>query len=215
MINQFDPIQIRQAVKNRLSIDITEENSISLAKFAELLLKWNKSYNLTSLNSPEDVINLHLIDSLTLVQHFDELVPGAQAVLDVGSGGGLPAIPLAIMRPDLQITMVDAVQKKIVFLRQCAVVCRLKNARAEHSRIEKLNEAPVDVITSRAFASLVDMVSWTRHMLKPQGRWLAMKGKYPEEELAALPKDVVVEKVLSLDLLDGKYERHLVVLKQV
>ncbi|MDO4936730.1 MAG: 16S rRNA (guanine(527)-N(7))-methyltransferase RsmG, partial [Sutterellaceae bacterium] len=130
------------------------------------------------------------MDSLSLVKNLDAVPTDIKRVLDVGSGGGLPAIPLAVMRPELSVSMVDAVQKKIIFLRQCIAVCRLPNAKAFHARIEKLDEEPFDVITSRAFASLSDMVSLTRNLLKPTGYWLAMKGRYPEDEIQALPDDI-------------------------
>ena len=158
------------------------------------------------------MVRLHIADSLTLVQHFTDLVGEVKNVLDVGSGGGLPAIPLAIVRPDLQITMVDAVQKKTIF--QACVTCRLSNVEPIHARIETLKKKTFEVVTSRAFASLKDMVELTRDILSEDGRWLAMKGKFPDQEIAELPSDIEVEKKLLLTLGNGKIERVLIVLKR-
>lgn len=184
-----------------------------LAHYGELLLKWNATYNLTSITNADDVLTLHLLDSLTLVHAFDEAVPNVKTVMDVGSGGGLPAIPLATVRPDISVTMVDTVKKKVLFLRQAVLELRLLNAKALHTRVEKLKQEPVDVITSRAFASLRDMTEWTRHLLKPEGRWLAMKGKLPQEEIDALSSDIEVEKIVPLSVPGGDFERNLIVLK--
>ena len=169
---------------------------------------------MTSIKNPEDVVRLHIADSLTLVQHFSDLVGDVKNVLDVGSGGGLPAIPLAIMRPDLRITMVDAVQKKTLFQKQACVTCRLSNVEPIHARIETLKSKTFEVVTSRAFASLKDMVELTRDVLAEDGRWLAMKGKFPEQEIEELPPDVEVEKKQLLTLEKGKIERVLIVLKR-
>lgn len=209
----FDPLEIQKKSEEVLGLEVPLLCAEKLAQYAQLLLKWNASYNLTSIKNPEDVMTLHLMDSLSLVKSFDAMADGKKTVLDVGSGGGLPAIPLAIMRPDLSVTMVDAVQKKVIFLRQCIALCKLTNARALHTRIEKLTGVEYDVVTSRAFASLTDMVSWTKHLLAPDGIWLAMKGKFPQEEIDALPPDIVVEKSQPVNIDQGQFERHLLVLK--
>lgn len=209
----FDPLEIQKKSEEILGLEVPVQCAEKLALYAQLLLKWNASYNLTSIKNPEDVMTLHLMDSLSLVKNFDDLAGGRKTVLDVGSGGGLPAIPLAIMRPDLSVTMVDAVQKKVIFLRQCIALCKLTNARALHTRIEKLTGAGYGVVTSRAFASLEDMVSWTKHLLAPDGIWLAMKGKFPQEEIDALPPEIVVEKSQPVNIDQGQFERHLLVLK--
>lgn len=210
----FDPTEIQQNSEAVLGLDLTFDQANQLAKYVNLLLKWNSSYNLTSIDQPSEVMTLHLMDSLSLVKNLDAVPTDIKRVLDVGSGGGLPAIPLAVMRPELSVSMVDAVQKKIIFLRQCIAVCRLPNAKAFHARIEKLDEEPFDVITSRAFASLSDMVSLTRNLLKPTGYWLAMKGRYPEDEIQALPDDIEVVKVLPVDIAQGKFERNLLILQK-
>lgn len=214
MTVEFSASDIRAKVSEEIGLDLTNEQAEKLARFTVLLLKWNKTYNLTSIENPDDVVRLHIADSLTLVQHFDELVPGVRTVLDVGSGGGLPAVPLAVMRPDLYVTMVDAVQKKTIFQRQACVACGLKNARAVHARVETLKGNKYDIVTSRAFASLSLMVELTRELLADDGRWLAMKGKTPDEEIAELPEDVEVEKQVALTLGNGKIDRVLIILKR-
>ncbi len=210
---EFTAAEIRDKVREEIALELTDDQAERLARFATLLLKWNKTYNLTSIKSAEDVVRLHIADSLTLVQHFDEMVGAVKTVLDVGSGGGLPAIPLAIMRPDLSVTLVDAVQKKTIFQRQACVACRLSNAKALHVRVETLGDQKYEVITCRAFASLKDMIELTRGLLAENGRWLAMKGKIPDDEIAELPDDVEIEKELPLTLENGKIDRVLIVLK--
>ena len=142
------------------SLEITYELSQAqaLVTFCETLLKWNATYNLTTITDASSVLTLHVADSLTLVPKVKEFAPAAKRVLDVGSGGGLPVVPLAVMRPDLSVSAVDTVKKKAVFLRQAGVMCRLRNFTVYNDRVEKLSVPPFDVITSRAFASLKDML---------------------------------------------------------
>lgn len=197
----------------KMQVDLSDEQVERLAHYGELLLKWNSTYNLTSITNADDVLVLHLLDSLTLVKAFDSVVSGAATVMDVGSGGGLPAIPLATMRSDISISMVDTVKKKVLFLRQAILELKLKNAKALHTRVEKLTHEKVDVITSRAFASLRDMTEWTRHLLREDGCWLAMKGKVPEDEIKDLSDDIEVKEIIPLTVPGEDLERHLVVLR--
>ncbi|MFM7331625.1 MAG: 16S rRNA (guanine(527)-N(7))-methyltransferase RsmG, partial [Brachymonas sp.] len=142
------------------------------------------------------------IDSLAAAPHLLGFLKNAglekASMLDVGSGGGLPGVVLAIMLPQIQVTCVDTVGKKAAFVQQVAGELSLKNLRGVHSRVEQMQTAPFDVITSRAFASLLDFVQLTRSHLKPQGVWMALKGKQPEEEIAAVPADVSVFHVEQL-----------------
>ena len=204
MALDFQASEIQAKVRDEIQLELTEDQAEKLARFSSLLLRWNNAYNLTSIKNPEDVVRLHIAD----------LVGDVKNVLDVGSGGGLPAIPLAIMRPDLRITMVDAVQKKTLFQKQACVTCRLSNVEPIHARIETLKSKTFEVVTSRAFASLKDMVELTRDVLAEDGRWLAMKGKFPEQEIEELSPDVEVEKKQLLTLEKGKIERVLIVLKR-
>ena len=179
-----------------------------LLAFESLLLKWNKTYNLTAIRDVEGVRVQHLLDSLSILPFV-----GSGRLLDVGSGGGLPGIPLAICRQDLDITLVDTVQKKVSFLQQACIELGLKNVHPVHARVENIKDQTFDMISSRAFAEMKLFVDLTRHLLSPNGRWLAMKGQIPREEIAALPSDISVEAIHRLAVPGLSAERHLLVLK--
>ena len=198
------------------SLEITYELSQAqaLVTFCETLLKWNATYNLTTITDASSVLTLHVADSLTLVPKVKEFAPAAKRVLDVGSGGGLPVVPLAVMRPDLSVSAVDTVKKKAVFLRQAGVMSRLRNFTVYNDRVEKLSLPPFDVITSRAFASLKDMTSWTEHLLAENGVWLAMKGKLTEDEMAGLDRQKYEVSPVPLSVPGAEVERHLVVIRR-
>ena len=190
-----------------LDITLPAEAQQKLLVFRDLLLKWNKTYNLTALRDPAQAISHHLLDSLAILPHV-----GAGNLLDVGSGGGLPGIPLAIAMPELAVTMVDTVQKKTTFLQQAVIELGLKNVTVHHARVEEL-QGQYAQISSRAFAELCLFVSLTRHLLAPDGRWLAMKGVRPDDELKALPADITVEAIIPLTVPGLDAERHLIILK--
>lgn len=190
-----------------MGLELPAGSSEKLLAFSELLLKWNKTYNLTALRDPAQVISHHLLDSLAILPHV-----GPDPLLDVGSGGGLPGIPLAIVRPALSVRMVDTVQKKTTFLQQAAIQLGLKNVAVEHARVENLSGQYAQ-ISSRAFAELKLFTDLTRHLLAPGGRWLAMKGQRPDQEIAALPSDIIVEHILPLQVPGLDAERHLIILK--
>ncbi len=163
-----------------------------LLGYAALIQKWNKVYNLTALRDPADMLTHHLLDSLTAVAPLRRHTQGqAVRVLDVGSGGGLPGVVLAICMPELNVSCVDTVAKKAAFVQQVAVSLKLSNLRGLHARVESLAD-PYQVICSRAFASLPDFVTWSRAALAEGGVWMAMKGKHPQGEIDALPADVKV-----------------------
>ncbi|QLQ23759.1 MAG: 16S rRNA (guanine(527)-N(7))-methyltransferase RsmG [Dechloromonas sp.] len=178
-----------------------------LLAFRDLLLKWNRIYNLTALRDPDQAVPHHLLDSLAILPHV-----GDGPLLDVGSGGGLPGIPLAIARPDLAITLVDTVQKKAAFLQQAAIELELKNVAVHHARVEEMRGQYAQ-ISSRAFAELARFVSLTRHLLAPGGRWLAMKGALPDGEFKALPAGGEVAAIIPLAVPGLDAERHLIILK--
>lgn len=190
-----------------LGLDLPAEAQHKLLAFRDLLLKWNKIYNLTALRDPAQAVSHHLLDSLAILPHV-----GPGALLDVGSGGGLPGIPLAIARPELPVSMVDTVQKKATFLQQAAIELGLRNVVAHHARVEQMSGQYAQ-ISSRAFAEIGLFISLTRHLLAPGGRWLAMKGVRPDAELAALPVDIVVEAIIPLHVPGLDAERHLIILK--
>lgn len=197
-----------------LGLETSGEQIHQLMCFADLLRKWNKVYNLTAIRRDDEILTHHLLDSAALVPLVKSLGPDAQNVLDVGSGGGLPSIPLAILRPDLRVTAVDAVSKKTAFLTQAAIELGLRNYSARHARIERLS-GQYDLITSRAFANLRDFVELTRHLIKPNGLWLAMKGAVPEAEIRCLPHDATVDQVLPMVVPGLGEARHLVVMRPV
>lgn len=178
-----------------------------LLAYLDLLLKWNKTYNLTAVRDHEQGITHHLLDSLATLPWIE-----AGSLLDVGSGGGLPGIPLAICRPELPVTLIDAVQKKVSFQQQAIIELDLPNVRAVHARVETLQGQFAQII-SRAFADLAEFVGLTRHLLAPDGRWLAMKGTWPADEMTRLPETIAMGKNVQLAVPGLKAERHLIILK--
>jgi 16S rRNA (guanine527-N7)-methyltransferase len=181
-----------------------------LLDYAALIQKWNKVYNLTALRDPADMLTHHLLDSLTAIAPLTRHTQGQPLrVLDVGSGGGLPGVVLAICMPELNVTCVDTVAKKAAFVQQVAVSLKLPNLRGCHARVESLTE-PYQVICSRAFASLPDFVTWSRSALAEGGVWMAMKGKHPQDEIDALPQDVKVFHVEPLAVPGLDVERCMV-----
>jgi 16S rRNA (guanine527-N7)-methyltransferase len=181
---------------SQVTLDLGETQLDRLLAYLDLLQRWNKVYNLTAVREPQAMLHQHLVDCLAVVpslrrQQAALKLPAAPAVLDVGSGGGLPGVVLAIVEPAMEVTCIDTVAKKAGFVRQVAAELGLANLHVEHARVEAL--APgrrFDLVTSRAFASLPDFVGWTRHLLAPGGVWMAMKGAVPEDEIAELPPDV-------------------------
>jgi 16S rRNA (guanine527-N7)-methyltransferase len=190
-----------------LGLSLPETAQQKLLAFRDLLLKWNKTYNLTALRDPAQAISHHLLDSLAILPHI-----GAGDLLDVGSGGGLPGIPLAIVKPELSVSMVDTVQKKTTFLQQAVIELGLKNVTVHHARVEEM-QGQYAQISSRAFAEIGLFISLTRHLMAPNGRWLAMKGVRPEDEIKALPADITVEAIIPLSVPGVDAERHLIILK--
>ncbi len=194
-----------------LGLALPEGAEAKLLAYLALLDKWNRVYNLTAVRDAERMVSHHLLDSLAAVSCFQ----GA-SVLDVGSGGGLPGIPLAIARPELPVTLIDSIAKKTAFLLQVKAELGLANLNVVTGRVEDFRPVTgFDVITSRAFSDLREFVNLTRHLLKPGGRWLAMKGLYPHEEIALLPDDVKVSADHALVVPGLEASRHLIVLERV
>ena len=180
-----------------------------LLAYLALLDKWNRVYNLTAVRDTERMVSHHLLDSLAAVVHFQ-----GKTVLDVGSGGGLPGIPLAIARPELQVTLIDSIAKKTAFLLQAKAELGLVNLQVVTGRVEDYQpDSKFDLITSRAFSDLKEFVTLTRHLLKPTGHWLAMKGLLPHEEIVSLPDWTKVSANHALTVPGLEASRHLIVLE--
>jgi len=184
---------------NQLGLTLSPAQQQQLLAYLDLLGKWNKVYNLTAVRDPAQMLTQHLLDCLAVVQPLKARLPALQTVLDVGAGGGLPAVVLAVACPQWQVSAVDTVAKKAAFIQSAAHSLGLANLRGIHARAEALTEG-FDVVSSRAFASLADFTRWTAAALKPGGIWLAMKGRVPDEELAALPPGVRVDEVQMLQV---------------
>lgn len=180
-----------------LGLDLSPAQVDTLMEFQALLGKWNKVYNLTAVRDPQEMLTHHLLDSLAAVpalqRHLGQMTErtGRTAMLDVGSGGGLPGVVFAICCPQIDVHCVDTVGKKAAFIQQAAATLRLPNLRGIHSRVEQL-ATRYPLISCRAFASLADFTNWSRQALEEGGTWLAMKGRHPDDEIAALPADVQV-----------------------
>ena len=181
-----------------------------LVAYLQLIGKWNKVHNLTAVREPGQMVVLHLLDSLSVLPHL----AGAKTILDVGTGAGLPGIPLAIARPELAVTLLDSSHKKATFLRQAKAELALANVEVACERVENWRPpAPFDIVVSRAFAELADFVVQAGHLVAPGGAMLAMKGVYPFEELARVPASHRVENVVALTVPTLEAQRHLVLLK--
>jgi 16S rRNA (guanine527-N7)-methyltransferase len=190
-----------------LKLDLGDDQVEKLLDYLALLNKWNSVYNLTSVRDPMQMVTLHVLDSLAAVPAF----AGAANVLDVGAGGGLPGMVLAISRPDMKVSMIDTVHKKTAFLNQVKAELGLSNVTVYTKRVEQLEvKTKFDVITSRAFADLSDFVNWSGHLLQEGGRFIALKGTAPAEERERLPEPWKVQKLEPLEVPGLDAERHLV-----
>ena len=195
-----------------LGIGLAGAAQQKLLAYVALLYKWNRTYSLTALREQEHAVSLHLLDSLAVLPRLTAL--GAPSLLDVGSGGGMPGIPLAIALPELRVTLIDSNSKKAAFLQQAAIELKLPNVAVHCGRVEQYHpQQGFAAITSRAFAELADFVALTRHLLAADGRWLALKGVWPHDEIARLPSFAVVDAVHRLNVPGVAGERHLVVMQ--
>jgi 16S rRNA (guanine527-N7)-methyltransferase len=209
-MKNFDRKALAQVLEEgiaQMGLDVSPAQREQLMDYLGLMFKWNSVYNLTSLRDPMQMVTHHLLDSLAAVPAFSQ----AHNVLDVGSGGGLPGIVLAIVRPDMKVSMIDTVHKKTAFLTQVKAELGLANVTVYTMRVEQLTVSDkFDVITSRAFADLSDFVNWSSHLLAEGGRYIALKGVAPEEERQRLPDDWRVTGVEPLQVPRLVAERHLV-----
>ena len=197
-----------------LSLELTQVQQQALLDYIALLGKWNKVYNLTAVREPEQMLSQHVLDCLAVLPPLKQVFPEGLDLVDVGAGGGLPSVVFAIACPHWQITAVDTVAKKAAFIQTTAHSLRLVNLRAVHSRVEALTGG-FDVVTCRAYASLRDFCDSSRHLLKPNGVWMAMKAKLSAEELTDLPATVIVDKVEKLTVPELDADRCLVWMRPV
>ncbi len=196
-----------------MHLDVSIEAQQKLLVYLSLLQKWNKVYNLTAVRDPLEMVTLHLLDSLSVLPYIN-----ANNLLDVGSGGGLPGIVLAICKPTLQVTTIDTVQKKVIFMRQVKGELGLSNLTVVHARVESYKPTEnFDAIISRAFSEIALFIKLTQHLLAENGQWLAMKGVTPLQELEGLKiklnKPIKLSKVVPLKVAGLDAERHLLVLE--
>jgi 16S rRNA (guanine527-N7)-methyltransferase len=199
-----------QGIKD-MTLGVTPEQQTKLMGYLALMNKWNGVYNLTSLRDPHQMVTHHLLDSLAAVPAFAD----ARNVLDVGAGGGLPGIVLAIVRPDMKVSMIDTVHKKTAFLNQVKAELKLTNVSVHTMKVQDLVvEDKFDVITSRAFADLSDFVNWSGHLLAVGGKFIALKGVAPSEERERLPQDWRVVDLQPLWVPRLQAERHLVFIER-
>lgn len=191
-----------------MGLELDSHQEAALMDYLGLLAKWNKTYNLTAIHEPERMLTHHILDSLVILPQV-----GKGPLLDVGSGAGLPGIPLAIARSDLRVTVLDASQKKCGFMQQAAIELNLPGVAVVHGRVEDYRPGPgFPQIVSRAFSDLSEFVRLTRHLLAEGGQWLAMKGLYPNEEIAQIKGARVVRDIpLHVPGLDG--DRHLIIME--
>jgi 16S rRNA (guanine527-N7)-methyltransferase len=197
-----------------LNLDLDDRQVAQLLTYVAMIGKWTKVYNLTAVRDPAEMMTHHLLDSLAAIpplnRHLKQMgIEGGARLLDVGTGAGLPGVVIAICFPTLAVTCVDAVAKKAAFIKQAALELKLTNLTGLHQRVEQVTE-PIDVICSRAFASLVDFTNWSAKALAPGGVWMAMKGKHPGSEIEALEKGVDVFHVEQLTVPGLDAERCIV-----
>ncbi|EBW3843075.1 16S rRNA (guanine(527)-N(7))-methyltransferase RsmG [Salmonella enterica subsp. enterica serovar Typhimurium] len=190
-------------------ISLTDHQKTLLVAYVDMLHKWSKAYNLTSVRDPNEMLVRHILDSIVVAPYLQ-----GQRFIDVGTGPGLPGIPLAIVLPDAHFTLLDSLGKRVRFLRQVQHELKLENITPVQSRVEAYpSEPPFDGVISRAFASLNDMVSWCHHLPGEKGRFYALKGQLPGDEIASLPDNFSVESVEKLRVPQLEGERHLVIIK--
>lgn len=218
MTNQIMHTNADQALRieleeglGELKLTLNQRQVDQLMAYLKLLGKWNGVYNLTSVRQPAEMIRQHLLDSLAAVAAF----ANAPSILDVGSGGGLPGLVLAIVYPDTRIALIDTVHKKTAFLKQVKAELGLTNVTVYTARVEELQVSELfSVITSRAFSELVNFVNWAGHLLAPGGQMIALKGQHPHQEIAALPSGWSMTRIEAITVPGLDVQRHLLWIEQ-
>ena len=207
-INKLQQILVQGA--EELNLNISQTQASQLVGFVERIHKWNKAYNLTSVRDPEHMMVKHILDSLAVTPHIT-----GERVIDVGTGPGLPGMPLAIMLPNTHFTLLDSLGKRVRFMKQCAFELGLQNVTPIHSRVEEHQPGQAyDMVLSRAFASLKDMLHWCQHLVDSSGVFLALKGQFPQSEIDEVSDHFQIESVTELSVPDLEGDRHLVTIRK-
>ena len=210
---ELSSAQLDSALKEGITaqgLQVEDEARAAMLQYLGLLQRWNKAYNLTSIKDPEQMLSYHLLDSLSIGPHLQ-----GRSFIDVGTGAGLPGIPLAVTHPDKTFSLLDSNGKKVRFLFQIKTALQMSNVKEMQGRVEAYKpEQLYDGVISRAFASLTDMIEGSEHLLAPGGCFYAMKGRYPDKELSALPKGYKVEQAIALDVPTLDQQRHLIIIKK-
>lgn len=207
--------QIHDGVR-QLGLVLSRDAEEKFGEYLRLLAKWNRTYNLTAVRDEYSMVSQHLLDSLAVLACLDTSARGSSSLADVGSGGGLPGIPLAIAQPEMQVELFEASHKKATFLEQARIELNLDNVSIHCGRIERFKPMHLfDVVISRAFSSLADFVQLAGHLLAPEGRLLAMKGIHPEEEIEHLPTGWRVLQSIPLTIPGLNARREIIVIEQV
>lgn len=203
-------LNILQKALTSAQLVVEEDKQYQLIRYVQLMHKWNKAYNLTSVRDPAEMIIKHIVDSIVIAPYLT-----AKNYIDVGTGPGLPGIPLAIMLPDRHFVLLDSLGKRVRFMKQVAFDLGIKNIQPVQSRVEQYQpELPLDGVLSRAFASLKDMLHWCQHLVDSKGVFLALKGQFPDQELDQLPAGFTVQDSLKLEVPGLEGERHLIVINK-
>ena len=204
-------LQQLQEMLAQTDLEVTDFQQNQLVQLVELLDKWNRAYNLTSVRDPHQMLVKHIMDSIVVSPYLQ-----GQRLIDVGTGPGLPGLPLAILNPDKKFVLLDSLGKRLRFIRQAVLALGLKNVEFVQSRVEDYQpEEKFDVVLSRAFASLQDMLLWCKHLPKENGHFLALKGQFPEQEIAQLDKQFEFIESISLHVPNLEGERCLVKVKRI
>jgi 16S rRNA (guanine527-N7)-methyltransferase len=191
----------------QLGLSPTTQQNQKLIAYVELIAKWNKVYNLTSIREPKEMMTRHIIDSLSVLPYFE-----CDSLLDVGTGGGMPGIPIAIMQPQTQVTLLDSNSKKTRFLQQVKAELGLNNVEVVHARVEEANVGTFDIVTARAFATIANIIALAGKHCNDAGSLVLMKGQYPDQELNEITGDFHLKEVIELDVPYSDGQRHLVTL---
>jgi 16S rRNA (guanine527-N7)-methyltransferase len=203
-------LTVLQNCLKKCELIVTEEQQLQLIRYVLMMHKWNKTYNLTSVREPRQMVIKHIVDSIVVAPFLDKV-----HYIDVGTGPGLPGIPLAIMCPDKQFILLDSLGKRVRFMKQVAYELKIDNIQPIQSRVEDFKpDVEIDGVLSRAFASLKDMLHWCQHLVDSHGVFLALKGQLTTQELDELPLGFILQETIKLDVPDLEGERHIIKIKK-